>query len=56
MSTKRNKRITKQVRVGEKAHDRLKFLAKEEELTMSKMVDEIILSTPSTNQINEQTK
>ena len=56
MSTKSKKRITKQIRVSEKAHKILKLLAKEAEMTMSKMADDIILSSPLANQIDEKAK
>ena len=41
------KRITKQVRVGLEAHEKLKALADSANITMSKMNDEIILSSPN---------
>jgi len=42
MSTKRKKRITKQVRIERKLHKRLKIIAFEEELTLSKLMGLII--------------
>jgi len=43
MSTKRqNKRITKQIRVSERFHWRIKLEAARQGKTMSKLIDEII--------------
>lgn len=54
MSTKTNRRITKQVRVGIEAHKKLQALAKFEQITMSQLLDEIILSTPAQHLITNQ--
>ncbi len=42
MSTKKIKRITKQVRVSEKSHILLKSFAKHEKMTLSKFVDLLV--------------
>lgn len=43
MLTKRQKRKTKQIRVGADTHKRLKFLAVEKEMTISRLTDELVL-------------
>jgi len=42
MSTKLQKRKTRQIRVGQKTHIRLKLLAVKKGITMSKLLDKII--------------
>jgi len=43
MSTKRQKRITRQVRISWNILQAMKFLAIEKEMTISKLIDEILL-------------
>jgi hypothetical protein len=51
MLTKRQKRITRQIRIGAGIHKLIRELAFERGVTASKLVDEILLENPEVNML-----
>lgn len=55
MSTKLQKRKTKQIRVGTEIHKRLKFLAVQKETTISRLADELVFGAIRNMESQERT-
>lgn len=51
MLTKRQKRITRQVRISADIHKEIRKLAIDKELTVSKLIDEILLENSELNSL-----